>query len=393
VSIVETLNLGLNTRIRWEYLASINSVVDINDRSIQVSARQHKFNKQGYIGNVMRHEQPQLAPNKLINTDGRPVFGLFDGIVGSLNVNQYAYKTVMDKPASALSKHFNFKQFQFISVITPHYIVGLAIADIRYVGNGFCYLYDIKANKLTQTQWLRPFSMGCQFSLSPKQGRASIGHKQKGVVIDIEDGQWSVDINIADIQATLRIAPAPLSLPMSLCTPTGYNGWTYTQKHNGLAVTGQLTIHHESQPLQYALAGYDFSAGFMRRETSWRWASINAQTSQGIIGLNLAAGVNETGYTENVMWINGERHFLGSAQFNFDRHSNEDLWHITTNDGQVDLTFNALNHRSEKLNLGLLKNNFRQYIGYFNGHVGDNNGNKYHLDNQLGLTEDHFAKW
>ena len=178
-----------------------------------------------------------------------------------------------------------------------------------------------------------------------------------------------------------------------MCTPTGYNGWTYTQKHNGLAVTGQLTIHHEPQPLQYALAGYDFSAGFMRRETSWRWASINAQTDDGVIGLNLAAGVNETGQTENVMWINGERHLLGGAQFDFNRHSLQDVWHITTNDGNVDLHFRPLNQRSEKLNLIWLKNNFRQYIGYFSGVICDNNGNQYRLTNQLGLTEDHFAKW
>lgn len=340
----------------------------------------------------MQLNQPQLAPQKLINA-GQPVFGLFDGIVDSLNVEQFDYYTVMDKPASALAKYLDFKQFQFVSIITPHYIIGLAIADIRYVANGFCYLYDIKANQLTQAQWLKPFAAGCKLSASAKQGYASIGNKRQGIIIDIKDGQWHVAINLADIQAKLHLQPNALSLPISLCTPTGYNGWTYTQKHNGLAVSGQLTVKQEPQPLQYALAGYDFSAGFMRRETSWRWASISAQTAYGTIGLNLAAGVNETGHSENVMWINGERHFLGTVQFEFNRHLSGDVWHISTNDGQVDLTFKALNQRSEKLNLVWLKNNFRQYIGYFSGDIIDNNGNKYRLDDQLGLTEDHFAKW
>ncbi|WP_350586894.1 DUF2804 family protein, partial [Pseudoalteromonas sp. RB2-MNA-CIBAN-0110] len=80
----------------------------------------------------------------------------------------------------------------------------------------------------TQTQWLTPFGFGCQLSDSPKRGRAEIGRKHKGIVINIVDGQWQVEINLADIQANLRIQPAPLSLPISLCTPTGYNGWTYT---------------------------------------------------------------------------------------------------------------------------------------------------------------------
>lgn len=346
-----------------------------------------------YAGLQMQHVQPQLAPLQLIQSDGQPVFGVFDGMVDSLNVKQFQFYNEMDKPASALAKHFAYKHFQFASIVTPHYIVAFAVADIRYVANGFCYLYEIKTNKLTQTQWLTPLGLGCQVSQSPKQGRAQIGSKRKGVIIDIVDGQWQVDIHLAHIQANLRLQPAPLSLPISLCTPTGYNGWTYTQKHNGLAVSGQLTINHEPQPLQYALAGYDFSAGFMRRETSWRWASINAQTDAGIIGLNLAAGVNETGVTENVMWINGERHLLGGAQFDFNRHSQQEIWHITTNDGQVDLYFRPLNRRSEKLNLLWLKNNFRQYIGLFSGVICDNNGNQYRLHHQLGLTEDHFAKW
>ncbi|GGB61127.1 DUF2804 domain-containing protein [Shewanella inventionis] len=341
----------------------------------------------------MQHVHSQLAPQKLIAQDGQPVFGVFDGIVDALNVKQFAYYNEMDKPASRLSKYVDFKQFQFVNIITPRYIVALAIADIRYVANGFCYLYDIKANKLSQTQWLTPLGIGCRLSDSPKKGRAAIGNNRKNIAIEIVDGQWHVEMNLADIQANLQIQPAPLSLPLCVCTPTGYNGWTYTQKHNGLAVSGQLTIHHEPQPLQYALAGYDFSAGFMRRETSWRWASINAQTEAGVIGLNLAAGVNETGQTENVMWINGERHLLGAAHFDFNRYSQPDMWHITTNDGQVDLYFRPLNQRSEKLNLIWLKNNFRQYIGYFSGIISDNNGHQYRLHNQLGLTEDHFAKW
>lgn len=68
-----------------------------------------------------------------------------------------------------------------------------------------------------------------------------------------------------------------------------------------------------------------------------------------MIGLNLAAGVNETGANENVFWINGERHLLGPVQFEFDRHGQQgtDLWRIHSHDGRVDLEFTARNCRSE----------------------------------------------
>ncbi|WP_076541253.1 DUF2804 domain-containing protein [Shewanella sp. UCD-KL21] len=344
---------------------------------------------------AINHRQPSsvLAPESLINNDGQPIYGHFDGIVADLGVKQFSYFNDMDKLNSSFAKYVDFKQFQFINITTPRYIIGVAIADIRYVGSSFCYLYDIEKNRLTQTQTLKPLALGMSLSQSPKNGQSRIKHRQSQIEFIIKDGVWQLNIAADNIQAELTLTAPMLSLPMSLCTPTGYSGWTYTQKHNGLKVSGCLTVNDEPQPLNQALAGYDFSAGYMRRETSWRWASINTQVESGVLGLNLAAGVNETGDTENVLWINGERHLMPAVRFDFNRQLSDDNWYITGGDNQIDLSFRALKCRSEKINLGFLKSNFRQYIGYFSGQITDNNGRVHQLQNQLGLTEDHFAKW
>ena len=337
----------------------------------------------------------QLAPEKLIGDDGRPHYGHFDGIVRELGERDFALQTCMDKPASALSRHFGFKQFQFVSVVTPRYVIGVAMADIRYVGSAFCYLYDIQANRLAEKTWLKPLSWGYRVATSAWAGEARFSNRKGAIRFTIERGEWHLSIQSDAIRAELNLSPSPLSLPMAMCNPTGYNGWTYTQKHNGLKCTGTLTVHDEAQPLNMALAGYDFSAGFMRRDTSWRWASINAHIHEGVMGLNLAAGVNETGTTENVFWINGERHLLGPVHFDFSRQSGNaaNLWRVFSDNGQVDLEFTVRQCRSEKLNLVLLKSNFRQNLGFFNGRITDNAGREYRLDNVLGLTEDHYARW
>ena len=339
-------------------------------------------------------KQTQIAPENLIDCHGDPVFGQFDGMVSNLNIGDFAYFNVMDKPIGKLKKYFHFKQFQFVSIVTPHYVIGVAIADIRYVGSSFCYLYDIHKNKLIETNWLRPGSVGYSMGRSPKNSVTQIGNNSNKVQFEIIDGKWHLQIKTKNINANLRLETLALSLPMTMCSPTGYNGWTYTQKHNGLKPIGQLTVNQELQPLNHALASYDFSAGYMRRETSWRWASLNAQIEQGTIGLNIAAGVNETGNSENVFWINGERHLLNPTQFNFNRHNgNNEGWHIVSDNGQVDLHFTPRNLRSEKLNLLFLKSNFRQFVGDYNGFIIDNSGKKYKLSNVLGLAEDHYAKW
>ncbi len=348
----------------------------------------------------MRKIESQRAPECLMSSHGNPCFGYFDGPVTSLGLKQFHYLNEMDKPASALARYLNYKQFQFVNIVTPRFVIGVAIADIRYVGTAFCYLYDISKNTLTETTWLRPLGTGYQLTPSPMSGVARMGGRNASVSFSIDGGVWRVSIATRSIRAEIALTPPVLSLPMAMCSPTGYSGWTYTQKHNGLKPAGELTINGEPQPLNKALAGYDFSAGYMRRETSWRWASINAHTHDGIVGLNLAAGVNETGCNENVFWINGERHLLGPVHFNFQRTTSakggretQASWRIYSDNGQVELSFTPVNCRQEKLNLLLLKSNFRQYLGYYSGFIIDNFGNKHLLDDVLGLTEDHFARW
>jgi hypothetical protein len=160
-----------------------------------------------------------------------------------------------------------------------------------------------------------------------------------------------------------------------------------------MAVEGELTIAGKPICLRTALASYDFSAGYMRRETSWRWASLNTSVNGCLLGLNLAQGVNETGGCENAMWLQGKRILLGPAVFEFDRSNEKSAWRVYTLDGSVDLIFQATNKRSEKINLGLLKSNFRQFIGHFSGTVCDKAGTVHHLEHCIGLTEDHFARW
>ncbi|PFG57994.1 uncharacterized protein DUF2804 [Vibrio sp. ES.051] len=329
--------------------------------------------------------------NSFIRQDGIPTFGHLDGIPQSLQLEKFTYFNEMDKPASKWRHYFDFKQFQFVNLVTPDYVIGVAIADIRYLASGFCYLFDIKNNELIEQQWLQPFNIG--YETQPSSWSSNAHFASKSIQFSIREGRWHIHVVSKSVNADLHLCPLHESVPLMLCTPTGYAGWTYTQKHNALTVHGNLYIFGKEQELSSVSAGYDFSAGYMRRETSWRWASINCLDSCKRFGLNLASGVNETGYCENVVWVNGERHLLPPVQFHFSRTNESDAWRITSQDLRVDLTFLPLNRRSEKKNFWFLKSNFRQYIGYFSGHVMDDHGIKHKLDGVIGLTEDHYAKW
>ncbi len=333
-----------------------------------------------------------LPDNPLIGPDGQPQFGHFNRPVTDLGLQRFDYRTVMDKPASALARYFHYKQFQFVSLCHPDWQIGLAIADIRYAANGFGYFYQRKYRQLDEISLLKPFSLGVQMSPSPIAGCASISGKQN-ISLNINGLQWQIRLTGALLQGEFSISPPPGSMPLALCTPTGYNGWTYTQKHNALQLSGQLQYRGTALDLTPALAGYDFSAGYMRRETSWRWGSISAHLPQGRFGLNLASGVNETGSTENCLWLNGATQLLPPVHIALDRQQPQQPWRYYSDNGDIALTFAPQHCRRERLNLGLLASNFRQYCGTFSGRIRLQSGEKLQLDQIPGLAEDHFARW
>lgn len=333
----------------------------------------------------------QTPLNPFIQANGLPQFGHLASIPESLQLDAFQYLNEMDQPASSWRKRFDYKQFQFVSIVIEKYIIGVAIADIRYLASGFCYVFDTETHELVEQQWLKPLNMGYQTQPSSWNSQAYLANDV--IQFKIENGLWHIQLSTGLIQADLRLKPESESLPLMLCTPTAYSGWTYTQKHNALAVQGEMSVRGQPQDLTNAVAGYDFSAGYMRRETSWRWASINHYSEDKRIGLNFAAGVNETGHCENVIWIDGERHLMPPVQFEFSRHHQEASWRITSQDKRIDLIFKPKNQRSEKKNFWFLKSNFRQFVGYFSGYLIDGNGIKHELEEVMGLAEDHYAKW
>lgn len=338
-----------------------------------------------YLPNVL------ATPTKLIDTKGQAQFGLFENSVTDLNFADFSYRTVMDKVASKLSRHFAAKQFQFVSVCGPDWLLAVAIADIRYASSGFAYFFQ-QDKPTIETGILLPLQMGCQMSESPVKGSASLRQGAISWQLSPSSDKWQLTLKTPEIQAELSLHKAS-QLPLALCAPTAYQGLTYTEKNNALSVSGQLTVASQTVDLTQALGNYDYSAGFMRRETSWRWASLNTWLDGEKLGFNLAAGVNETGLTENALWFEGKRQHLSSAQFQFDRLDSNSVWQIKTLCGEVDLQFTPQFCRQERVQALILASNFRQYVGHFRGELTLLDGRRLTLNNHLGLVEDHYAKW
>lgn len=337
--------------------------------------------------------------NLLIDRRGQPQLGLITNPVSDVNYLDFDYRTPMDKPLPNWRKKLGFNQFQFIGLMDADFIVGIAVVDLKLVSNLFVYVYDIQRKKLVEKSIIHPGALFTSMATTPDGGRSSFrgpGY-QAYIEIDLQQRLRKVDLHIGrDIHVSASLQEGQHYEPLRVCSQAGYGRWVYTQKGAGLPVNGTIRwgdIEHGLKP-QTASGSYDWSGGFMRRETSWNWACFSGLLADGRrVGLNLAAGVNETGITENAFWLDGKMIKLDMANFVFDRYQPEKKWRVSTTDSCLELTFTPQGKRQEKLDVIVLASNFKQMFGHFSGTYRHKDGEIIRLIDVPGFMEDHYAKW
>jgi len=143
-----------------------------------------------------------------------------------------------------------------------------------------------------------------------------------------------------------------------------------------------------------ATAHHDFTAGFLRRDTFWNWVCITGKDETGkLIGLNLSNGVNETGASENVIWIDGKRQAAGLFNFEYDADDLTKDWLITSDNKGSELKFTSEGCYSafnDEIECGF---DFHQLFGRFNGHLTLQNGDCISITNLPGFCERQYAIW
>jgi hypothetical protein len=339
-----------------------------------------------------------MAKEVLINKDGQPSFGVFPDSVGEINHMDYDLRNAMDKRLSTFSKRLKYNQFQFIGLTSPELIVGIAIVDLKFASNCFVYAYQPQTKRFEEFSFIQPLSLNTQMSPKPNEGSASFSKGTNKVEINATKVPRLRSVNVeldSGFKVDAVIDESANYDPLAVCARAGYTGWVFTQKATALVCNGSVQWGDEQFDLEKirSLASVDWSAGYMRRETAWNWASLSCKLDDGRrLGFNLAAGVNETSFSENGLWLDGTLHKIDMVDFQFDRYHSDHAWALRSNDGIINLHFEPAGQRKEKRNLILAASNFTQNFGRFFGDININ-GEIIHLDSAWGFTEDHYAKW
>lgn len=335
--------------------------------------------------------------NKLINDAGKVTHGWIREPVDEVNYLDFDLRTVMDSTLPEWRKKFRFNQFHFIGLMSPEVICGIAIVNLKLVSNAFVYVYDIKSGKLREKSMLQPLALATDIGLKPDENTSifSQGNARLKIVTQ-PSGLTDVSVRVGnEVDVQVQLTKEEKFEPLRICSRAGYDGWVYTQKSAGLRASGRITWCDLNVDLSSdtSFGSVDWTAGYMRRDTFWNWACLAGQDDQGrMLGLNLAAGVNETGVTENGLWVNNKFQKLDLAEFVFDRQNPENEWQVTTSDGRVNLRFVPEGRRQEKIDIFLLASNFKQMFGKFYGTLKCGR-EVVTVDGLSGFVEDHYARW
>ena len=344
-----------------------------------------------------------MSSNSQLIVDKHPQYGVFSQPFEHINFMDYDLRSPMGRKKSWLAKKMGFNQFHFVGVVSPRFVLGCAIVDLKWVCNSFVYVYDLESQTLFERSFLQPLGRNSEIVTTPDNGKDYFYSGKNRVEINsvLSDGTRHLLVELEGgerIDVTLT-QPEDYE-PLVVCTRTGAKGWTYTQKSTALKAEGEIHLAGKSFQLDSTtdLGNSDWSCGYLRRETNWNWGCLSGFSTAGQrVGINVACGVNETSITENCFWVDGKIYKLEGVTFDYDRSNLMNPWRLSTSNGALDLSFSAQGLRQEKINALLLASDFKQPFGFFDGQFnleayGETAG-PVKIEKQIGYVEEHYAKW
>ncbi|MDV2455712.1 DUF2804 domain-containing protein [Acinetobacter towneri] len=328
----------------------------------------------------------------LIQANGQPHYGRFSELPKKIDYQAYQYKSPYGEVLSGWRKRLKYKKFKFCSIQHEHYTIGLAIADIAWAGHGFVYIYNHMTGEVQEWNAINLLSRNTVLDEQPLFNQSFFEKSPFQIEIQHANGVRYIRVTkYGEIKLSARIFCAGTD-PLSMCSPTGINGWTYTQKLTTLGCEGYF-VNKTGQTIQFherTFASLDDTCGFLRPETAWFWLSCNFwDTGNRRVGLNLASGVNESFGNENCLWINGVLYPLTDVLF---QPEDDGSWSIRSLDHGLNLTVSTGWRRYENLNLRLVGSQFSQWQAKISGTIQQDD-TEIILLNEYGLLEQHYAKW
>lgn len=348
--------------------------------------------------------EPMLpVPDTLVDDQGQVRIGVYEGPLRRVHLEE-AQVTMLGLPMPRTVKRFRLKRWQHYGLVLPDLFVGLAVVDAGFLRTGWCSVVDRVTGEAFEHRIRSPL-LDVRIADALWNDRTHLfapGYRVE-VYNHLDNGEHRLHVKIGahkslpSVAANLRCLHDLTSIqPLVVVLPVGENMGMYSHKV-ALPLEGTITVGDRDVPVDpdEAFAILDIHEAFYPHHTWWRWSTFAGHLADGRpVAMNLTQNVNtqDDRWNENAIWVDGQLHRLGPAEFQFNSRDVLQPWRLASAGGAVDLTFTPQGERREQLDLGVVKSAFHQPYGTFRGllRVG---GEELEISHLFGVCEDHDARW
>ena len=306
---------------------------------------------------------------------------------------------------------WRIKEWDYYLVNDGAYAVALTLSDMGYAGLVSVSLIDFAQAAYKTTSVITPFPFG-RFHLpeSSASGVSSFENSRVALSFEAADGQRRLRATFRrfdgdeDLTFEALLDEEPRD-SMVISTPWAEDplAFYYNQKIVAMQARGSfkkgLLVHGFCPENSFGLL--DWGRGVWTRDNTWYWAVAQGWQDGRRFGLNLGYGFGDTSAaSENMVFIDGAAHKLHRVDFGIpqktggahakktaDRYQLMQPWHMTDDEGRLDLVFTPLLDRVDWMDFKLIRSDQHQVFGRFDGAVTLDDGSTLPVSNLLGSAE------
>ena len=334
----------------------------------------------------MRTLEP-APPSVLDASTGAPRIGAYRGPLPRVDLSSLA--------RGKLWRLFHEKRWMYVAISADPLLVGVAIADLGYLCNGFAFVFDRAEARMIadRTALAPPFAGDVNDTSGPGHlARFELGATRLRFERAAAADPYRLEVRMGDLEISAELFAGEAPPPISVVAPIPGGVLNTTEKRALLHARGSVRVGDTRHAFERGLGGYDYTHGLLARRTSWRWAFAQGHAKDGEpIAFNLVEGF--VGEPECALWANGELHPLAEGRFTFDPENWRAPWKLRTADGALDLDFVPGGAHAEKKNFGVVASRFLQPMGVFRGTIAVPGRETIEIDDVLGVTEDQEILW
>ncbi len=300
---------------------------------------------------------------------------------------------------------WRIKEWDYYCITTDRHALALTVADNGYLGFLGLSWMDLEAGTAVNHGAVRPFPFG-KMALPASADSGDIDQRQGDIHLSfrLERGARLLSFDApgfgdgAGLSGAIRLTQ-PVEDRMVIATPfaDAPRAFYYNQKINCMPASGEVVL--AGKPIRFdpesAFAVLDWGRGVWTYDNTWYWASASGLLGRRRFGFNLGYGFGDTSAaSENMLFLDGRAHKLDQVTFHMPEGRPDFApWQIISNDGRLDMRFDPIVDRFDKVDLGLFRTVQHQVFGRFSGKAIADDGEVLEFAGLTGFAEKVHNRW